>query len=56
MIEIKPENDNPDHATRVGRTLTTEGLFAGATQVNISHNGEIYRLRITSNGKLILTK
>ena len=31
-------------------------LFRGRQEVLIAHNGETYRLRITRNGKLILTK
>jgi hemin uptake protein HemP len=31
-------------------------LLAGGNEVQIEHNGEIYTLRQTSKGKLILTK
>ncbi|MDZ7594431.1 MAG: hemin uptake protein HemP [Thiobacillus sp.] len=31
-------------------------LFQGRQEVLIAHKGETYRLRITKNGKLILTK
>ncbi|MHB1352621.1 MAG: hemin uptake protein HemP [Thiobacillus sp.] len=31
-------------------------LFRGHYEIVISHNGAHYRLRITKNGKLILTK
>ena len=31
-------------------------LFAGRRELCIDHAGEIYRLRITGKGKLILTK
>lgn len=31
-------------------------LFQGTQEVLIDHNGETYRLRITKNDKLILTK
>lgn len=31
-------------------------LFQGSQEILIDHNGETYRLRITKNGKLILTK
>lgn len=31
-------------------------LFRGRQEIRIDHNGEHYRLRITKNGKLILTK
>jgi hemin uptake protein HemP len=36
--------------------IPTEFLFQGTQEIQISHNGEHYRLRITKNGKLILTK
>ena len=36
--------------------IPTDFLFQGAQEILISHNGEHYRLRITKNGKLILTK
>ena len=31
-------------------------IFAGAKEVEIEHEGALYRLRLTSSGKLILTK
>lgn len=53
-----------DHAsaakpTSQGRTVrrtTTEDLLQGGNELIIAHRGEEYRLRITSNGKLILNK
>lgn len=36
--------------------IPTDFLFQGSQEILISHNGEHYRLRITKNGKLILTK
>lgn len=38
------------------RRFTTKELFEGVREIAIEHNGEIYRLRITSRHKLILTK
>jgi len=38
------------------RMTSTRELLAGANEVQIEHNGEIYTLRQTSKGKLILTK
>ncbi len=35
---------------------STDRLFSGAREMIIEHNGEEYHLRITSKGKLILTK
>lgn len=49
----------PDQQVRtlVPRRMTsTRELLAGGNEVQIEHNGEIYTLRQTSNGKLILTK
>ena len=36
--------------------LRTDSLFCGANEIEIQHGEAIYRLRITSLGKLILTK
>lgn len=36
--------------------LDSRQLFNGAREVIIEHFGEEYRLRLTSQGKLILTK
>ena len=38
------------------RTLNSAELLSGAKEVVIDHQGERYRLRCTSKGKLILTK
>ncbi|MCF6323216.1 MAG: hemin uptake protein HemP [Gammaproteobacteria bacterium] len=38
------------------RRITSNELFAGRKELAIEHSGEEYRLRITSKGKLILTK
>ena len=58
-------NKAPDHSidSQVNRDqnasrnrISSQQLFASQNEVIIEHNGEDYRLRITSNGKLILTK
>lgn len=38
------------------RRLESAALLAGAREIEIDHHGELYRLRCTSKGKLILTK
>lgn len=38
------------------KTFTTAELFGDLREIVILHAGAEYRLRITSNGKLILTK
>lgn len=46
----------PGQRTLPSGTIPTDFLFRGGQEVLICHNGENYRLRITRNGKLILTK
>ncbi|MGP1254338.1 MAG: hemin uptake protein HemP [Kiloniellales bacterium] len=36
--------------------IDSANLLAGAREILIEHEGETYRLRCTSKGKLILTK
>lgn len=38
------------------RTLTSAELLRGAREITILHAGETYRLRLTRNDRLILTK
>ena len=38
------------------RRIRSKDLFADATQVLIEHQDSSYRLQITSQGKLLLTK
>jgi hemin uptake protein HemP len=38
------------------RRLKVSELLAGEREVILEHGGQDYRLRITANGKLILTK
>ena len=38
------------------RTLSSESLFQGTTEIAIDHSGSVYRLKITRQGKLILNK
>ena len=38
------------------KSLESRDLMQGRSQIEIVHRGEIYRLRITRQGKLILTK
>jgi hemin uptake protein HemP len=61
---IKP-SDNADPQLRPARDaesavprkrLNSRELFGALREVVIDHVGEEYRLRITSQGKLILTK
>jgi len=38
------------------RVINSASLFGDRREVEIRHRGEIYRLRVTRNGKLILNK
>jgi len=38
------------------RRMTSDELLVGRRELVIEHSGEEYRLRVTSKGKLILTK
>lgn len=46
----------PRAAGEHSRVFSSEDIFAGQNEVEIQHQGESYRLRITRNGKLILHK
>ena len=48
-------NEAPDSAP-VANPLRSEDLLRGRREVIIEHGSEIYRLRLTRNGKLILQK
>ena len=47
------EPEPPDDATRV---IDSQELLQGHVEITIRHGEEIYRLRVTRNGKLILFK
>lgn len=51
------ESLRPSEVSPPPRVIASEALFApGQREVVIEHRGERYRLRLTRNGKLILTK
>ena len=45
-----------ERASKPKRIVQSRALFDGGQELQIEHNGEIYTLRLTSKGKLILTK
>lgn len=51
-----PESMRPRAPVMAPRTLTSESLFEGRTEIAIDHGGAVYRLKITRQGKLILNK
>ncbi len=42
--------------SQIGPAIDSRALLQGSKAVTICHNGEIYRLQATRQGKLILTK
>jgi hemin uptake protein HemP len=53
----KSPSEPPRVATPLrGVVIPSSALFRGSKVVWIEHDGERYQLRITSQGKLILTK
>jgi len=56
-INADPAKEVRNTSAPLVRTYTTAELFGPQAEVlNIAHRGERYSLRITSLGKLILTK
>ncbi|KQQ25304.1 hypothetical protein ASF53_21705 [Methylobacterium sp. Leaf123] len=57
-LETRPEDDRrsvPSHRA-ADPVITSDVLMQGRREIVIVHDGSNYRLRITSNNKLILTK
>jgi len=56
VIETNAPEPAPAQNRAAEARVTSATLFAGRTEIEIEHKGEIDRLRITRAGKLILTK
>ena len=55
-IEIEPKTLGPQAATtETPARVSSESLLGARGELLILHNGREYRLRLTQNGKLILT-
>jgi hemin uptake protein HemP len=56
----KSRADAPGEAARAvpirANRIDSSDLFIGTREVTIGHDGQIYRLRLTAQNKLILTK
>jgi hemin uptake protein HemP len=52
----EPPRPSPSGAPLPTKLFQSEELFRGQRMVCIDHEGAIYRLQITSRGKLILQK
>ncbi len=60
MTDSRSPSGNPPAAPvpgmrAVARRINSRELLAGEQEIIIVHAGREYRLRVTSNGKLILT-
>lgn len=51
-----PQPEPQSAAAPTPPALDSSQLLGGRKQVAINHGGELYSLRLTRNGKLILTK
>jgi hemin uptake protein HemP len=50
------QDDEPKDAEPAPARVRSETLLQGARALKILHRGEVYTLRLTHRGKLILTK
>jgi hemin uptake protein HemP len=48
--------DSGRHSVDLPKVILSEVLFSGQRELTIQHMGQVYRLRQTQQGKLILTK
>lgn len=55
VTPVENRDSMAKHGTPPG-LVSAQALFGGAKEVVIRHQGDDYRLRITRNDKLILTK
>jgi len=58
-----PSDSDPDEGLQPSRTgadrpliVSSETILQGRSEIWIEHGDEMYRLRVTSSGKLYLTK
>ena len=56
MDRVLMKNTEANSVTGKAPALTTEQLFDGFREIRLFHGSEEYRLRLTRNDKLILTK
>jgi hemin uptake protein HemP len=55
-VQAAPHSADALPDTRHSPRVRSEQLLQGRRMVEITHNGEVYRLQATRLGKLILTK
>lgn len=51
-VQVPPKGGRPDEAP----PIDSSQLFAERSEIRILHEGQIYRLRATRNGKLVMNK
>jgi len=51
----EPENARPGSAAEMPERIDSSALLKGKSELLIQHQGREYRLRLTAQGKLILT-
>jgi len=56
QVATKDRNDEPEPVAASVRRVRVEDILDGHREVIIQHGQEEYRLRLTSNSKLLLTK
>ena len=56
MQNLPPPSDRTAAKPAVVKEIDVMSLIGNAREVVLLHCGERYRLRVTANGKLILTK
>ena len=54
-IDAEPQRKNASVSTEPPARVSSESLLGSRGELLIVHNGREYRLRLTQNGKLILT-
>lgn len=52
----EPQEREAERIKDSSPSLSSDALLQGQKAVTISHNGSVYRLQATRQGKLILTK
>lgn len=55
-MTVSQPQARPAGGTVATRSLDTRRLFADSSEIAITHGAEIYRLRLTRQNRLILTK
>ena len=56
LSDPSPHREAQSETEARTRTIPSDELLKGTREVLIEHAGEVYRLRLTRNGKLILQK